>query len=72
VKPVIFLFTAAFGLLVAAVVFCLAFVLLKLGLKSSLIISAVLGAIQAAWGLFYIYRRFKHQSQPPRDGGNFG
>jgi len=72
VKPSILLATVVFGLLVAAVIFCLGYVLLNLGLVRSLVISTVLGAAQAGGGLFYIYRRFKHQGQPPRNGGNPG
>jgi hypothetical protein len=72
VKPSIVLATVVFGVIVGGVIFALAFVLLNLGLKTSLIVAAVLGSLQSAGGLLYIWRRFKYQGPPPRDGGLVG
>ncbi len=71
-KPSIIVATVIFGLLVAAIIFCLGHVLLNLGLVRAIVISLVLGAAQAGGSLFYVYRRFKYQGQPPRNGGNPG
>jgi hypothetical protein len=72
VKPSIVLATAVFGLIVAGIIFCLGYVLLKLDLVTALIVAGALGCAQAVGGLFYIWRRFKYRGPPPRDGGIVG
>jgi hypothetical protein len=69
VKPSIVLITVVFGLLVAGIVFALGRFLLSLETRTALIVAGALGAAQACGGLFYIWRRFKYQGSPPRDGG---
>jgi uncharacterized membrane protein len=71
-KPVILLATLVFGVLVAGIIFGLGYGLLGLELKTAAILAGVLGLCQSVGGLFYIYRRFKYQGPPPRDGGTMG
>ncbi len=71
-KPIILLATLVFGLLVAIIIFGLGYGLLELELGTAAVLAGVLGFCQSAGGLFYIYRRFKYQGPPPRDGGTVG
>ena len=67
--PVIFLMTLAFALALAIIIFCLGRFLLGMPLWRAAAIGAGLGLTQAVGSLVYIWRRFKHHGQPPRDGG---
>lgn len=69
-KLSIVLLTVAFGLLVAGTIFWLGYGLLDLPLRHSLIVAGGLGTVQSAGGLYYIWRRFKYQGQPPTGGGH--
>ena len=71
-EPVTLWITVAFGVLVAGIVFCLGFFLLKLGAVRSAQIGAGLGLAQSLGSLFYIWRRFVRPGPPPRNGGEPG
>jgi len=61
--------TVAFGLLVAGIAFCLGYFLLGMPLARAAAIAAVLGVLQPAGSLWFIWGRFKAVGKPPRDGG---
>jgi hypothetical protein len=71
-EPTTIWITLGFGLLLAAVVFCLGFFLLGLGAVRSVQIGAGLGVAQSLGSLYYIWRRFVRPGPPPRNGGEPG
>ena len=64
--------TAGFGLLVAAIAFCLGFFLMRLDVGRAALLGAGLGLAQSGGSLFYIWRRFVRPGPPPKGGGQPG
>lgn len=68
-KPSIVLVTLAFGLVLAGVTFLLGYQLLGLPAGRALAVGGLVGLVQAAGSLIYLWLRFVRGGPRPRDGG---
>ena len=71
-NPSIIFITVIFGLIVGSTIFALGYFVLEMGFRPALLAGAILGFLQSAGGLAYIWYRFKGPACPPRDGGTPG